>query len=98
MDQLSLVYKVDILYLGTLLSSLILTLIQGFFTWSTLRSCNYNTMLFLTLLSKIISIVSWFTIESSKMLLSLLQWTVNTSESFWLTEIKEKQSEKVSTR
>ena len=44
MDHVDLVYKVDYLIQSSLLSSLMLTLIQGSFSWSTLSSwvCNID--------------------------------------------------------
>ena len=45
MDQQSLVYKIDTLYLETLSSSLVLILIQGSLSWPTLRSWDCNTMI-----------------------------------------------------
>ena len=38
------IYKVDNLIQNSLLSSPMLTLIQGFFTWLILRSCDYNRL------------------------------------------------------
>ena len=43
MDQQSLIYKINTLYLETLLSSLMLTLIQDSSLWLTLKSLSCNT-------------------------------------------------------
>jgi len=42
MDHKLVVYKVDSLIQSSLLSSLVLTLIQGSIHWSTLRSLSHN--------------------------------------------------------
>ena len=42
MDHGVLVYKIDNPVQSSLLSSLVLTLIQDSFTWSTLKSCDCN--------------------------------------------------------